>query len=136
MIELYEDIAHSPVGPTVVDPRHELDALLVADKGFFRTIRTSLAPNTDLTATWSPMTSFNKYSTRSDLPGIHVAHFIAWLGSQFNTKSGYALQSLESIFDGNSMSGFMTRWPTSIYPDHIRNNQSKLINEHGMPLCF
>lgn len=136
MIELYEEIAHSPVDPAVADPRHELDTLLVADKGFFRTMRATLAPNTDPTAEWTPMTSFNRYSTQSDLPGIHVAHFVTWLGAQFDTKTGYALQSLESLFDGNSTSGFMTRWPASIYPDHIRKHPSSLLNEYGMPLSF
>jgi len=82
------------------------------------------------------MTSFNRYSTESQLPGIHIAHFVSWLGSQLSNDDAFALQSLEPLFEGNSTSGYMTHWPISIYPEHIQKNINCLLNDYGMPLSY
>ncbi|GAB97688.1 hypothetical protein KILIM_078_00200 [Kineosphaera limosa NBRC 100340] len=136
MIDLYEEVAHGPTDPAATDPRHELDSLLVADAGFFRTFRSTLSPIPNSDQPWSPMTSFNRYSTESQLPGIHIAHFVSWLGSQLSNDDAFALQSLEPLFEGNSTSGYMTHWPISIYPEHIQKNINCLLNDYGMPLSY
>lgn len=135
MVGLYEEVAHDASDAAVKDPRHELNSLLVADRGFFRTIWAALTPGVNSTDPWSPSSSFNRYSTESQLPGLHIAHFVSWLGAQLSGEDS-SLQSLQQLFDGTSTSGFITRWPTSIYPEHILKNPTSLLNDYGMPLVY
>lgn len=135
MIGLYEEIAHDASEPAVEEPRHELNSLLVADRGFFRTIWATLTPGRNAAEPWSPSTSFNRYSTESQLPGLHLAHFVSWLGGQLSDGDS-SLRALQQMFDGDSTSGFITRWPTSIYPEHVLKNPACLLNEYRQPLMY
>lgn len=135
----YEGVAHGAANPLATQPNHELDALLVADRGFFSTTRVSLieGPIGGPDAySLSPMSSFSSYSYSSTTAATPLVQFITWVSSACAGTDSSSLSLLAQMFGIESASGYMTRWPLETYPEHIRRNLSTLLNEYGLPKTF
>lgn len=135
--ELYEVTVHDARPSSVNKPSEELDAILIADRAFLSMRRASLAPDATGSsgATWTPVSSLNKYSDNAQ-PGAPLAQFITWLHARLSPTGNSALRSLEPMFGADSASGYMKRWPLTIYPEHLRKDARHLVNQFGNPLVY
>ena len=136
MKNMYDQVGHSPGRPLVTHPREELDALLVADTAFFSTSRMSYLPAHPATGSEGPVSSFMGHDS-VDLSGAPLAQFITWLNSLCASEPGASsLEALKGMFGADSASGYQTRWPMSVYPEHLREDRRRLLNEFGSPLFW
>lgn len=131
--DLYEEVGHAPERRRVSHPRQELDALLVADRAFLSTMRSTVVPAAGRDP-MGPSSSLMRHPDH-DLPaGAPLAQFVTWLNSKCATDGdGSSLDALAEMFGGTSANGYMTRWPMTAYPEHYRGNVQLLLNEHGNP---
>ena len=132
----YEDLAHDPGAPLVTEPAGELDALLVADRGFLSTTRAAVTPWREKGADEMllPSSSFNRHPEPVTHTGTPLAQFMIWLGAKCG---GSSLGALASMFGADSAQGYAKYWPIETYPEHIRNAwRQTLLNEYGNTLIF
>lgn len=133
MQDLYDEIGHGHDPKLVRHPREELDALLVADTAFFSTSRISYLPALSGVGPEGPLSSFMGHDP-VELPGAPIAQFITWLNALCAPEpAASSLDALKGMFGADSASGFQTRWPMSVYPEHLREDRRRLLNEFGSP---
>lgn len=133
MQDIYEEVVHDATPSSVNEPMEELDAILIADRAFLSMSRVSLAPGAP-EGQWTPISSLDRYSEAATQPGAPLAQFITWLHSKLNSKASSSLQSLEPMFGADESSGYMKRWPLSIYPEHLRSDPKRLLDQFGSPI--
>lgn len=131
MQRVYQQVGHAGDSALIAKPSEELDALLVADQSFFSTSRLALLPG-GYSKGRQAMSAFNRYgSSENRQAGAPIAHFVTWLSETLNQDDSSSLKAFEKMFGADSLSGYMNMWPLSIYPEHIQQTTSLLLNEYG-----
>lgn len=129
---LYDDLVHSVDGYAVGHPSEELDALLIADRGFWSTSFSALAPKLQPDGTYKhlPMTAFLEHAPGKELGGYPLVQFLTWLSARCSSGVS-SLSALRPVYGLDQQSGTMIFWEGSIYPEHIQANPTVLLNEYG-----
>lgn len=134
LAHLYYEVAHAQNSPLVNRPQEELDALLIADRGFWNTTYSSLIPRVDKEGTLvhKPMTAFMAHGQGDNHPGYPLVQFLIWLSTRCGNNNT-SLSALSSVFGPPKAEGLMHFWELSIFPEHIQNNLTYLIGDFGLP---
>lgn len=132
----YRDVAYAGPEPRVNHPQKELDAVLVADSGFFRTLRVSYLQNEDASRAGGPMSVFSQNGNLLGLEGAELVQFLMWLSGAVSQDDTHALQTMEPLLAPPNGFGYFHPWPLDVYPPHVRQDPTALQRPDGQPYSF
>lgn len=115
-------------------PSDELDALLVADRAFFSTMRMTLSPKTFDPLELLPSSAFTQHNSGKGLAGTPILQFLMWLQRRVSADGQSPLHSFSSEFGVFGADGHPKYWPMEIYPEHHRDVK-QLLNAWNMPIA-
>ncbi len=132
----YRDAAYAGTPPAVNHPLKELDAVLVANAGFFRTLRVSFVPNSEELAPGGPTSTFAQDGNALGLEGAELIQFLLWVSSVISRDEVHALKTMEPLLAPRNGFGYFAPWPLTVYPEHLRSDLSNLLQANGEPYLF